>query len=305
VLTSTPFSLASVSKSFIAVATMQAVEDGLVTLDTPVDDLVDFDLDNPKLDGETISLVHLATHTAGIRDTREYDRAYVMGDPEVGLGEFVEGYLVPGGEWYHDRSWRSWEPGDEASYSNVGAALAAHALEGATATPFEDLTHDQIFAPLGMEHTAWFLADLDEAEVAMPHEWSGGAYEPYGHYGFPTWPDGQLRSSVDDLSRYLAAIQAGGELDGVRILDQASVDEMLSDQAPEVMEGHGVFWYEQQREGRTTWGHSGGDFGVMTEMFFDREAGVGVVFMLHAIPPVFRAYEDYVLLYEDILAAAE
>src|SRR5512145_3096539 len=75
----TPFTLASISKTFIAVAMMQAIEEGTVTLDTPVNETgLPFVVDNPHLSDEVITLRHLATHTSRIVDGSAYDCSYYV-----------------------------------------------------------------------------------------------------------------------------------------------------------------------------------------------------------------------------------
>ena len=115
----------------------------------------------------------------------------------------------------------------------------------------------------------------------MPYEATVSDWEPYGHYGYPDYPDGQLRASVDDVARFLAAIMNEGEIDGARILESATVVEMLSPQIPSVEPGQGVWWYSIAVDDRTWTGHNGGEYGVATDMFFDAAAGVGFVLLMN------------------------
>ena len=64
----TPFMLASISKVFTATAVMQVVEDGVFSLDDSINDLLPFEVDNPRVEGEDIQVRHLVTHSSGIRD---------------------------------------------------------------------------------------------------------------------------------------------------------------------------------------------------------------------------------------------
>ena len=82
-----------------------------------------------------------------------------------------------------------------------------------------------------MTRTAWRLRDLPATALAMPYS---AERTPYGHYTFPDYPDGGLRTSVDDLSKFLRAVANGGALGGARILQPASVAEMLRVQYPAV-----------------------------------------------------------------------
>jgi len=277
----TPFMLASASKTVTATAVMQLWEDGALAFDDAVNDIVPFALDNPRVEGETIAVRHLVTHTSGIRDNWGL-MPYSEGDSPYGLGEFLEGYLVDGGSWYDaTANFTTAMPGAAWEYGNVATALAGYLVEASTGTAFDDHCDDQIFAPLQMENTGWHLADFDEDELAMPYEVSGNQQFPYGHYGYPDYPDGQLRTSIHDLARFLAAVTADGELEGSRILEEATAQQMFEALEPGADPVQYVFWYGETIAGRSVIGHNGGDNGVATEMFFDPATGIGVIVLMN------------------------
>ncbi len=290
----TAFMLASVSKVVTAVALMQAVQDGLVDLDASVDTMLPFVVDNPHTKGEFVTPRHLATHTSAIIDNwNALGSEYAVGDSTVALGDFLAGYLVEGGDWYNaDRNYADREPGDRYEYSNVGASLAGYLVESTSGTAFDDHCDDRIFAVLGMEHTGWHLADHDLDELAVPYVMRGGELQAEEHYGYPDYPDGQLRASVVDLARFVAAVSAGGAWGEARILDEDSNAAMLEEQ-PYGGGGQGVIWYEFEIGGRSVWGHNGGDTGVATEIAFDPATGVGVLVFVNTDwnNPVTTAFE--------------
>jgi len=277
----TPFMIASVSKTVTAAALMQLWEDGAFTLDDPVNDHLPFVVDNPYTEGEVILVRHLATHSSGIKDNWDM-MPYSNGDSPHALGDFLEGYLVPGGLFYDaDRNYYDAMPGDQYRYGNVATALAGHLPEVTTGTTLDDHCDAELFGPLGMDNTGWHLVDFDVADVAMPYAFNGTDYFQYGHYGYPDYPDGQLRTSAADLGRFLATVSGDGEIDGVRVLDAATVATMLTAPLPDIDPQQYVFWYETTVAGRTMTGHNGGDQGVGAEMYFDPATGLGVVVLMN------------------------
>lgn len=58
------------------------------------------------------------------------------------------------------------------------------------------------------------------------------AFVAYGQYGYPDYPDGELRTSVVGLAAYLRAFMAFGELDGVRILDADTFERCAAPSSP-------------------------------------------------------------------------
>lgn len=269
------FMLASVSKTVTGVAVMQAVEDGLIDLDADVDELLPFLVRNPEFPDEPITTRMLLTHTSTISDNwGVLTDVYVDGDSPVSLGDFLGGYLTPGcGSYDAERNFLSGHPGTRYRYCNVAVSLAAYLVEAAAGTAFDAWCDERIFAPLAMDETSWHLVGLERRGIAMPYRYvvTQDRYRAYGQYGYPDYPDGQLRSSAAGLARFLLAFIRLGELDGARILQEETVREMRRSQVPDLIAGQGLIWYVLHRRGERLWGHNGGDSGVATQMFLPPE----------------------------------
>jgi CubicO group peptidase (beta-lactamase class C family) len=272
--------LASISKTVIATAVMQAIERSLFDLDDDVNDILPFSVRTPEHPRRAITVRHLLTHTSGIRDRwAVWDDLYADGDSPIPLGTFLEGYLVPGGEDYRRTNFFERRPGSRYRYSNVGASLAAFLVEAASGVGFDAWSTTNIFEPLGMDRAGWHLADVPATDVAMPYRWSErtGRYVATGQYGYPDYPDGALRTTASQLARHLGMMMNGGEWTGARILARDTVREMLRSQIPDTTYGQGLLWYRTRSRGRTLIGHNGGDRGVATVAFYDRDDDLGVV----------------------------
>ena len=274
------FMLASISKTVTAVALMQLYDDGAFDLDDPIGDYLDFQVVHPEHD-EAITFRHLLTHTSSINDNwTVMNLVYVDGDSEVVLGDFLSNYLDPDGQYYNaDLHFHGWVPGEAFDYSNIGIALVGHLVEQLADMDFSDWCQLHIFDPLQMHHTGWHLADLDVQLVASPHEREGGEYVVIPHYGYADYPDGQLRSSAQDMGRFLAMFAGLGSYQDTRILTADTVTEMQRIQLP--AEGQGLVWYETSIAGRAMMGHGGSDIGVRTKMFVRLDDGVGFVLLLN------------------------
>ncbi len=287
----TPFMIASASKAVGALAILAARDEGLLELDAPVSELVGFGVHNRRVGGGApIGLHHLASHSSGIRDNWDVlDETYQPGDPKTPLGEFLEDYLSPGGENFSKRkNYYAWQAGREWFYSNVGAALAAHAVEARAGQPYAEFCEERLFAPLGLARTGWFLADFPAPEeVARPHAIEPAGWRVDEHYGFATWPDGQLRTTARELGRLLRLALADGELDGQRVLAPGALETLTTRPVEGLddwyirpyIEDQYYFWFGMTLGERWIVGHDGDDLGVSSEMFFEPETGVGVVLL--------------------------
>ncbi len=174
----TIFMLASISKTVMSVAVMQAVEDGLLDLDADVNDVVPFPVRNPRHPRDPITLRLLLTHTSRIRDDwPTIIPFYSHGDSTITLGGYLRRYLTPGGDLYDPhRSYSAWRPGARYDYCNLAAALAGFMVEAASGTPFDEWCDARIFGSLEMDRTDWHLAGLDRTQIAMPYHCKDGSF---------------------------------------------------------------------------------------------------------------------------------
>jgi CubicO group peptidase (beta-lactamase class C family) len=294
--------IASISKTFTNAAVLQLRDRGLLALDDDVSQHLPFPVRHPAFPDAAITIRQLLTHTSGIEDGEAYDNSYACGDPAVELADWIRGYFEPGGQFYSEDNFLATGPGEAYSYSNVGYGLLGYLVEAVAGESFSDYTRANIFEPLGMNHTGWYISDIDPGKAAVPYarveagdtldnilfaERNGEAIEasafvPFCPYSFYNIPDGLVRTSVGQLARYLIAHMRGGEIDGHRVLATSTVDEMLSSQIDAGMiesEGvlQGLAWRQQTFDAGQVWGHSGGDPGVRTQMMFNPETGRGVI----------------------------
>jgi len=249
---------------------MQLFDEGKFGLDDDISAYLGFPVRVPSCPRAPITFRQLLTHTSGIRDSRLYDALYVAGDSPIALGDFVRGYLTPDGSYYRrKKNFVPHCPGTVYEYSNVGAGVIGYLVEVLSGLPFERYVTECIFRPLGMLNTSFRLADLDISMIALP-----GGKGPL--QGFPTFPDGTLRTSPGNLGKLLIAYMRGGSYRGRQVLKPATVKEMLSRQTP-LDSSQGLIWHTQSFGGITMWGHAGDDPGISANMFFDPLSETGVL----------------------------
>ncbi len=296
--------IASISKTFIGVALMKAIEQGHFTLETPINDILPFKVKNPNAPNSIIRVKHLATHTSGLTDNQPIyfkNHSILAGENttsteaqrminELGFGlngtvlslkTFLEAYFTEGGNLYNKTHFLATEAGASYSYSNIGAALAAYLIEVKTGKSFSDYTTEKIFKPLGMNNTSWFLTADNRPKMATLH-WERNKLLPF--YITTTYPDGGLITSNEDLSKYFIEMIKG--FSGTSTFLKKESFELLFKKQFEIgkipanlnekEENAGAFWV-YFKNGRL--GHTGGDFGVSTIMAFYPTTKTGFIFM--------------------------
>ena len=159
---------------------------------------------------------------------------------------------------------------------------------------FDQYCNENVFGPLGMSETGWFLADLIQDHIAMPYGYFGGAYIPYGFYGFPDYPSGSLRTSMPQLARFLIPHVNGGALGAMQILSPETVELMHSEQFPELDTRYGLgFDLSTMVGGESLIGHDGGEAGVIADMYFRPDDGRGVCLVANGEPFAGGEFQAY------------
>jgi len=309
--------IASVSKTVTATAVMQLWEKGAIDLDGDVSEYLPFEVRNPGYPDVPVTCRQLLAHRSSIKDGVAYKSSYTCGDSAIGLADWVTEYLRPGGQFYDaDDNFHEWMPGTKdppeppRAYSNVAYGLLGVVVECVTGTSFSRYTAERIFTPLGMNHTGWHITDIDKKRHAIPYTRISDEFEvpdgfadmesflpatgngtdlvhgdlfPHCLYSFPNIPDGLLRTSAAELSRFLTAIMNGGRVGDVQLLESATVETMLSKNHF----GRGLCWNSTElgEDKDLVWYHSGLDPGVMTFMGFRPRDRRGVIVLTNCDDP--------------------
>lgn len=185
----TIFDIGSVTKQFTAAGILCLEMDGLLTTEQPIAAY----LPNVPEDKAGITLHHLLTHTAGMRDTSGDD--YEPISREAALERILTAPPFA-------------EPGAEYLYNNDGYTLLAALIETVTGELYEQFIRRRLFVPAGMERTGYRLPDWDESRVA--HGYSNGKDQgtpllrPY-----PFWNlmgNGGMLSTTEDLFKWHCAL---------------------------------------------------------------------------------------------------
>ena len=300
----TIINVGSVSKTVTTTAILQLWERDSLSLEDDINAYLPDSLSirNPKHPNAPITFRHLLTHTSSIEDGSSYDFTYQCGDPALSLEDWIIQYFTPEGSYYDpDQNFSSETPGASKSYSNVGFGLLGYLVERISGLSFPAYCQTHIFEPLEMNNTGWLIEAIDRNLHATPYFYvttenvdmlrSRGEktgllsipesptlpyQSPVCLYNFPNFPDGALRSSIDDLSHFLVPFLNEGTYKSYQLLKPNTIQEMLSLQV-EGDQRQGLGWWYTGID--QIWGHDGQDPGVMAGLFFNSEKKVGMIFL--------------------------
>lgn len=276
-ISATRFRIGSITKMFTAIAVMQLVEQGRLSLDTPVRDIApDVPIQNPWRESHPVTVAQLLEHTAGFDDMhfRNINTDNPLPDSLAAVVQRLGDELVV-----------RWRPGVKHSYSNPGYAVAGYLVEKITGQPFHAYVNDAVLRPLGIERAAWGVPE--DGYFAQGYTLTGGgelaAVEPRG---ILLYPAGELSMSSADLARVVRFFLGRGAVDGTRLLSEASIRRMETPAttraaAHGLEAGYGLGNLTSIRQGFRLHGHNGGLDGFTGVLAYSPDHGFGYVILLN------------------------
>lgn len=280
------FRIASMTKSFTAMAILKLRDNGQLKLDDPVSLYIP-EIKNQRLtnDSPEITIRDLLTHSAGL----PLDNAW--GDRQLNMSnkDFVS--LLKNGLSFSNAAGVSYE------YSNLGFALLGMVIDKVSNMPYQEYIEKNIWQPLGMNDDSWEFSKIPSQKLAKGYHWNNTLWDQEkmlsdGAFGAM----GGMISSIKSFSHYVALQQnawpprnepeAGPiKRSSLREMQQAWRFHELNTHY-EFLNGHkcalssaygyGLKWL-RDCEGRTYVGHSGGLPGFGSNWFIMPDYGIGVI----------------------------
>jgi len=255
----TRFNLASVTKMFTAVAVAQLVEQGKLSYDSCVGDILP---DYPNKAVAAVTVAQLLSHTSGLIGGRALVEK--TKDPQEARS------LAPWLATFRDEPLTA-RPGQRFDYSNAGFILLGAIIEKASGQTYYDYVQDHVFKPAGMTHTDFLELDRDPANTAK---------------GYMDGPDGTRLDNIYNLTvkgaPHEGAYSTGPDmvrfanaLTQHRLVGKASVDRLWQGvtEDPITHREYGFGAYIDQYNGQTVVSHGGGWTGITDQ--FDIYPGLG------------------------------
>jgi CubicO group peptidase (beta-lactamase class C family) len=280
----TIFRVASITKTFTALAILQLRDEGLLTLEDPlVLHIPEFSGANPGAGRlEDVTIKRMLTHRAGLTTEPPLPGWDALDFPSMQAITTA----LPQAEVVI--------PQDSAfKYSNFAFALLGEVVARLSGRAYVEYVKENILGPLDM-----VLSDFDLAPEMRQHFATG--YSPAAHEDFPVKAPyahlkgmtsaGQLHSNVTDLAKWVSfQFRTDG---GVRdpgkgqVLDGASLEEMHRPVyiEPDWSAGQALAWRVVRLGDRIFHNHGGGIHGFGSNVAFNKPAKTGVIVLANVWP---------------------
>ena len=285
--TKSMFRIASMSKSFTAMAIVKLRDEGKLKLDDPVYKYIP-EMKGQKLtkDAPEITVRNLLTHSAGFPEDNPWgDRQLAKTDADL-IAMIKKGISF------------SNDPGLGYEYSNMGFAMLGYIIKKVTGIPYSEYIEKNIWKPLGMNQAQWEYTKVPAAELAHGYRWINDNWreEVLLHDGIYGAMGGMI-TSVESFSKYVAFHQSAWPVrndpetgpvnrSSVREMHQpwrfASLDAKYQYPSGRACPIAGAYAYglrwTKDCESREAIGHCGGLPGFGSNWNILTEYGIGVIF---------------------------
>lgn len=277
----------SMTKVVTAIGILQLSEKGLVDLDAPVSDYLNyFEVEYGKFTG-LITLRQLLRHSSGLPDNVPDIIGWVHNEDVVyNQVDQLKRYMTK----YNKLRY---EPDSKFAYTNFGYMVLGAVIAEVSGRSYEDYVTENILRPSNMNETGFlYSADLGENEAAGSHPLLNYMTPllPFyldlneiisGRTGSTLWfnriyldvtPSSGLIGPIDDAARLLIAINTPGVLLSMESLEGMLPTGMDTPERP-------LGWAEFNLDGRLWVQHSGGGPGFASVMRYYPEEDLGIVVM--------------------------
>lgn len=274
----TRFRIGSISKMFTAVAILQLVDQGKITLDTSL--VEGLGLHKSKIPREA-SVYHMLTMTSGIADW--FDESGDWEEEWAALCRQHPIYLFRRNQDYLPL-FVNQDPlapvGEKHQYNGAGYILLGLLIEKVSGLSYFDWVSQQVFAPAQMVDSGFLSLDgvydrvaegyipiTDSEDEEKVIGWKRNIYSVTPEAA----ADGGATSTVHDLSRFSRALR-GGRLLSARWTQEMLAPQVLADDEP----FRGYIWkygyanmFLLDEAGRIVrWGHTGEEDGVSCRLYY-------------------------------------
>lgn len=268
----TLFEIGSLSKIFTNLLLAQMVIEGKIDLNAPVADYLPEGRKLPDFEGQTMTILDLATHSSGLPPVppelafADPANPYQHYSAEL-LDTFLSTYALP------------YAPGETYQYSNTGIVLLGEVLSQVTGESYENLVQTRILDPLGMEDTMLVVPEDKSARFATGHDAQG---QPVDHWDFDAFASaGGWRSTAADMAKFIAAASGQVETDLKPAFDRM-LEETRPADSPNMTIGLGWMVLVRPEGGSTIW-HNGITGGFNAFAGYDRDTHRAAVVLANAV----------------------
>lgn len=315
---STVFRIASISKTITSLALMQLEEQGKISIDRDISEILGYEVKNPFFPDFAITPAMLLSHISSLNEGEAYDNFLGMSynnNPIPDIRELINSK----GKYYTSDQFLNNKPGTVFNYSNLGYGITGTIIEKLSGLRFDVYCRQNIFKPLGID-ASYNVLDFDNFDkISVLYRKNNGMWVPQadnymgikpvftnlesfksGTNGLRFGAQGGLRISGKDLAKIFMIFLNKGKYNGIRIVKNNTLKKMLKPRwdydGKNATDNEGYFrsWglglqritentssEKVLRSSKFMIGHSGDAYGLISNAFIDTKRKIGFVMIIN------------------------
>jgi CubicO group peptidase (beta-lactamase class C family) len=252
----TRYHIGSISKTFTATLIMQLIEEGQLTLQTPLSKFF------PKIpNADSIHIEHLLRHQSGLfnfTSAEDYNQWMEQEMPQEKLLAKIRAYPI------------EFAPGTKTAYSNTNYVLLSFIAEKVSHESFASLLEERIVKTCGLKHTQF-------GTKGTPDEALSYTFAKHWQISTKTHPTitmgaGGILSTPKDLNKFLTCLFAG------KLVSASSLEKMKK-----MENGMGMGLFRFPFHDKYAYGHTGGVDGFQSITGYFPEEKVAISYTSNGV----------------------
>jgi D-alanyl-D-alanine carboxypeptidase len=246
----THYRIGSVSKVFTSVIIFQLIEEGKLTLATP---LAKFFPELPN--AAKITIAHMLNHNSGLHNFTSDSSYLAMMTKKITHVEML----------VRLRSQKSdFEPGSKNEYSNTNFLLLGYIAEKLDKKPYAEILKTRITNKIGLRDTYYGGKINPDKQEAQSYTWKGNSWQPATETDMSVpGGAGALVSTPTDLTKFMDALFTG------KLVSDSSLTHMKT-----IKGGFGMDLMQYPFYSNTGFGHNGGIDGFLSQVIYFPDGNV-------------------------------
>jgi CubicO group peptidase (beta-lactamase class C family) len=269
----TLFEMASITKTFTALAIMKLIKQGKLSL---YDDLSKIAPEivfiNKWEKTNPVKIIHLLEHTSGFDDVR----FNTLWNNDLNITE------LQAIEKFKNSMHCRWIPGEREAYCNIDYNILGYLIEKLSGLKYDVFLKKEILLPIGMTNSNFITPTQPNSAYADPYDWNGNKFIRLPHLQFYGKGAGALYSCADDMAKFVQFMLKNGNNDSLPDLTNIVESMEIPESTPAARLGLKTGY----AKGITVdylnykfpfYGHGGTSIGFFSRYAYNRDLKVGFI----------------------------
>ena len=269
----TLFEMASITKTFTALAIMKLVKQGKLSLDDNLSKIApEIVFTNKWEKTNPVKIIHLLEHTSGFDDLRF--NTFWNNDLNITELQAIEKCKNS----MHCR----WRPGEREAYCNIDYNILGYLIEKVSGLKYDAFLKKEILLPIGMTNSNFITPTQPNPAYADPYDWNGNKFTRLPHLQFYGKGAGALYSCADDMAKFVQFMLKNGNNDSLpelaNIVESMEIPESTPAARSGLKTGYGKgITVDYLNYKFPFYGHGGTSIGFFSRYAYNRDLKAGFI----------------------------